>query len=434
MTARGTADDDPPGAARPGDLVFEPPQTDDPPGDLVHEAARRGGPDDVARPTGRPNRDALTWAAYGTLSTWAWFLYGFGAILPLLRAEQGASRTVMGLHSLALAAGAAVAGVLVVPMVRRVRRRGSLLLGGLLASVGVVALVSTTPPPLTLTATLVTGIGGALLVNVSVATLVVHHGPAGPAALSEGNAAAAGVGLVAPLAIGAAVGLGWTWRPAAVVVLPLVALLVLAINRVPRGTAALDAVLAPRGQVRTPMPTTFWILLGLLMACVGIEFCCTAWSADLLRQQTGMSPGLASVGVTAVVGGMAVGRVVIGRLAVHHRPARLLVAALALTVAGWVLTWISVAPGVALAGLVVVGLGIAGHYPLSVSMVLGSVPGQADRATGVISLGIAVASGAAPFALGAVADATSTHIAFVAVPLLVGLAATALFLSGHARP
>jgi len=37
-----------------------------------------------------------------------------------------------------------------------------------------------------------------------------------------------------------------------------------------------------------------------------------------------------------------------------------------------------------------------------------------------------VAAGGGPFALGAVADATSTHTAFVAVPLLVAAASVAL--------
>ena len=39
------------------------------------------------------------------------------------------------------------------------------------------------------------------------------------------------------------------------------------------------------------------------------------WTPDLLTNRTGMSPGTASGAVSAVVGGMAIGRLVVGALA-----------------------------------------------------------------------------------------------------------------------
>ena len=41
------------------------------------------------------------------------------------------------------------------------------------------------------------------------------------AALAEGNAVAAGTGLVAPLVVGAGIAAGLTWRPAVLLTLPL---------------------------------------------------------------------------------------------------------------------------------------------------------------------------------------------------------------------
>jgi MFS family permease len=374
------------------------------------------------------HRDAVTWAGYTVLSVWAWFLYGFGAVLPLIRAEEGTSRTVMGLHSLAMAGGGLVAGLTTVVVVRRVRRRGAFLIGSGIAAAGIVGLTVGRAPVWTILAALVTGIGGATLLNAATPVISDHHGRNGGAALSEGNAVAALVGLVAPLAIGASVGLGWGWRPPALVLLPLLGVLVLAVRRVPQGVAAMDAGLPPRGKAVDDrrMPLVFWPYLGMVMACVAVEFCCVAWSADLLRQRTSMSPGAASAGVTAVVIGMAVGRFSLGRLALALTPRPLMAGALAVTAAGWLVVWLTTDPVVALAGLVLTGLGIAGHYPLGATMLLTSVPGRMDRAAGHMSLGIAVAAGGAPFALGAVADATSTHTAFVAVPILVTLATAAL--------
>jgi predicted MFS family arabinose efflux permease len=375
-------------------------------------------------------RDSVTHAGYAVLATWAWFLYGFGAILPLLRAEQGTSRAVLGLHSLALASGGLIAGTLAVPLVRRVHRRGAFTVGGLLVATGVTALTAAPVPALTLPATVLIGIGGSVVLQAAAPSLMDHHGRFGPAVLSEGNAVAAAVGLLAPLAVWATTSLGWTWRPAALVEIPLIGVLLLIVRRVPAGTPAIDAGLPPRGhEPRRRLVGVFWVFLALLMACVAIEFCCAAWSADLLRTRTGMAPGVASIGVTAVVSGMAVGRFAVGRLALRFTPRQLLLAALAITAVGWTFTWLATTPVPAVAGLVVIGLGIAGHYPLAASMTLGSVPGQSDQASGAMSVGISSASGLAPFALGAVADASSTHTAFVAVPIFVAIATTALLIS-----
>jgi MFS family permease len=373
------------------------------------------------------HRDSVTWAGYTVLAVWAWFLYGFGAILPLIRAEEGTNRTVMGLHSLTMAGGGLVAGLATVTVVRLVRRRGAFLLGAGLAAVGIVALTVAREPVWTITAAAVTGIGGATMLNAATPVLSDHHGSDGAAALSEGNAVASLVGLVAPLAIGASVGLGYGWRPPALFLLPLLAGLVLMVRRIPPGIPAVDAGPPPKGTTgQGRLTPVFWAYLGMVMTCVAVEFCCVAWSADLLRQRTSMSAGAASAGVTAVVAGMALGRLSLGRLALAVTPRALMAGALTVTLAGWLVVWFTTSPGVALVGLVVTGVGIAGHYPLGASMLLGSVPGRTDRATGHMGLAIALSAGGAPFALGAVADATSTHTAFVVVPILVVLAATAL--------
>ena len=54
----------------------------------------------------------------------------------------------------------------------------------------------------------VIGLGGGLALNISTTVLQEHNGAYGPAMISLGNAAAAGVGLITPLAVGAATALG----------------------------------------------------------------------------------------------------------------------------------------------------------------------------------------------------------------------------------
>jgi predicted MFS family arabinose efflux permease len=379
-------------------------------------------------------RDEVTFAGYAVLATWAWFLYGFGSLLPLLRSEEDISRTVTGLHSVFLATGAMISGTLTVPLVRALRRRGAARLGLSLLALGAVALCLSGTPWLSLPSVLLVGTGGSILVNTANPSLSEHHGPAAAAALSEGNAVAAGVGLVAPLVVGAGVGLGWGWRPAVLVVVPLAALVAWLVSRVPVGTPAVDAVLERRHHDRAALPPVFWLLAGMVVASVGIEFVCTAWSADLLRTRTGMSPGAASASVTAVVGGMALGRWLVGRLALRVPARRLLATVFVVTALGWLVAWMATVPWIAVTGLILIGLGISAQYPLGISLVLASVPGQGDRATSRISLGIGLSSGLSPFLVGALADATSTHTAFVVTPGLVLIAATLLLGSLLVRP
>jgi fucose permease len=177
------------------------------------------------------------------------------------------------------------------------------------------------------------------------------------------------------------------------------------------------------------MPARFWPLLLTLVCCVAVEFALTTWSPDLLRQQAGMAAGPASFGVTALLVGMLVGRLLVGRLARRRSPVGLLLAALGLTAAGWLVTWTASGPATALAGLVLTGLGIAGHYPLSASLVLQASEGRGDQASGAMSIGIGVSAGGAPFALAALADRTSTHTAFLVVPALLVAAALLLGVS-----
>jgi predicted MFS family arabinose efflux permease len=392
--------------------------------------------DGEARPGGRRQpafrRDGVTGLGYLQLATWGWFLYGFGSLLPQLGEDQGINRTLTSLHSVTLAVGALVTGFTAVPLIRALRRRGAVVLGGLLVTVGCVLLTAGGAWTVaTLAGTLVAGVGGSLLINTAVATLSDHHdGAESAAALAEGNAIAAAAGIVAPLAVGGGIALGLTWRPAVLLTIPLVACVVLVLRRTD-AVPALDTVLPPRSEARPPLPGAVWPVLGLIMLCVAVEFVLAAWSSDLLRQRTGISPGAAAAGVSAVIAGMTAGRVVVGRLALRQSPQRLLAGAVLLTIAGWAVTWSTTSAPVALAGLVTTGLGIAAHYPMGAELLLrAATPPLRDRAVGVMSIGIGIAAGAGPFLLGALADATSTHQAFLVVPALmvaalVLLAATA---------
>jgi MFS family permease len=103
-----------------------------------------------------------------------------------------------------------------------------------------------------------------------------------------------------------------------------------------------------------------------------------------------------------------------------------LLAALAVAAVGFAIFWLAAVPWLALAGLVVCGLGISMHYPLGMALAVTHSGGQPDLAAARTSYALGLAFGVAPFALGAVADTAGPHRAFLILPVFLGLSATVI--------
>ncbi|SCL37107.1 MFS transporter [Micromonospora aurantiaca (nom. illeg.)] len=176
----------------------------------------------------RLTRDRITWLTYAQLGLWGFFLYGFGPVVPLLRDEQGTSAAVAGLHSTGIAVGALAGGALFAPVARRLGRGPAIWLGLAGVAAGVTALGLLRPLPATLASVAVIATFGMMVVSGVSVVLTARHGPAAPAALTEANAACAGMGILAPLTIGATVDAGLGWRPLMAVEVGLITLVALA--------------------------------------------------------------------------------------------------------------------------------------------------------------------------------------------------------------
>ena len=257
-----------------------------------------------------------------------------------------------------------------------------------------------------------------------------HHGAGGPAAISEANATAAAAGIVAPLLVGLAVLTGLGWRAGLLVVLVLVGALVVALGRT-RIPAPREVPQHHDGSTR--LPTRYWIGWGVLAACIACEFCLTLWAADILRSRDGLGPGAASAALTGLVAGMFVGRLVGGRLALRFGVDPMLYAALAVAAAGFAVFWASTWAPLAIAGLMICGLGVALHYPLGIARAIDAAEGRPDLASARAALAVALAIGVGPFALGALADQIGLHQAFLVVPALLALAAIGVRIGGRSR-
>ncbi|MFG2165738.1 MFS transporter [Micromonospora chersina] len=406
----------------------------------------------------RLTRDRTTWLIYAQLGLWGFFLYGFGPVVPLLRDEQGTSAAVAGLHSTGIAVGALAGGALFAPAARRLGRGPAIWLGLAGVAAGVTALGLLRPLPATIAAVAVIATFGMMVISGINVVLTAHHGPGAPAALSEANAACAGMGILAPLVIGATVDAGLGWRPVMAVEVGLITLVALAALtfrvRLPKAAPAVAATdpPAPGSSAAAPgriletyrssrtetvqdlghravsgrLPRAYWIAWVLMSVTGSIEVCLSLWTADVLRTHAGLDAGGASAAVAAIVCGMFVGRLAGGRLALRWRPVPLLLAALTVSLAGFALFWSAPVGWLAVTGLVVLGLGNALHYPLAISIALAAAGPAADKAAGWASYSMGVGFGIAPVALGWVADGVGPHLAFLLLP---GFIAAAMLLT-----
>jgi fucose permease len=369
-------------------------------------------------------RDRLTYVTYAQLGLFGFWIYGFGPVVPLLRDEQHTSRAVASLHGSALAAAAVVGGLIFPGLVRRFGRPRVMWAGVAGLAAGVLALWAARPFAATLSATFVAALAGAVLVNGVVATLSDHHGPAGPAAISESNAVAAGVGTVAPLIVGGAVAAGFGWRPGlAVLVLAAagVALVGWILRLRPSDPAVIPAqpVVAGRGR----LPRNYWLAWTSMLATGSVEVCLNLWAGDELRSRAGVSPGVAAAAVSAIIGGMFVGRLFGVRLLLRMAAPRVLLGALAVSAAGFTVFWVATTAWLAILGLLVCGLGNALHYPLAIALAVEHSDGQPDLAAARAAYAMGVGFGLAPFVLGWLADGVGTHPAFLLMYGLLALAA-----------
>ncbi|MBE1563785.1 MFS transporter [Nonomuraea africana] len=351
------------------------------------------------------------------MSVFATFIYGLSAALPLLRIDLRVSAAVGALHGTAMAAATIAAGLSLPLLTRAYGRRAVLWIGlaGLNAGVMLVMLASSLP--FTLTGFALAGGFGSVMLYTAMAALSDHHGPAGPAAISEANAIAVVIGVAATFLLSLAAQSALGWRAALLFTPALTVVLVVTMGRTRLGEG-------PAASVRvTGRPDwRFHVACVVLFCCVAIEFCFNLFGAEVLAGRTGLDAATAATGLTAFIGGLAIGRFAGARLALLVSPARLLVGALSMTAAGWLLFWLSTQPLVAYTGLVVCGLGASMHFPLALAGVIAASGDRPGLAAAAAPVWAGLAMGAGPFVLGALADGFGTHTAFLIVPTLVALA------------
>ena len=390
----------------------------------MYRYTRRAPADPLAD---RFRRDGPTLLSYGALAGFAFWLYAFGPALALLRADLHFSYALIGIYSALWAGGAAVSGAVFAPLARSLSRSALLWWSAAGATSGAALFAFSRSVAPAMVAAAVLGLAGTTLLTCTQSIMSDRHGDRRDRALTEANVGAAACAVLAPLLLGVLQGTPAGWRAAMALPMLLLAGLYLRYRHQPLPAAPT----APRGTGRARLPLSCWLLAAMVAAGVAVEFCVIYFGAELLAT-TGLRTAQAATAMSGFYFGILSGRA--GAAWLTRRAGRtlaLLSASLAVTTGGFVIFWLASAPVLAIAGLVLCGLGIANLYPLSLALALAAAPGAGDTANGRIQLLGGVLVVAAPFLLGSLADHLGLRAAFVIEPMLI-VACAVLLVAGLA--
>lgn len=373
-------------------------------------------------------RDRTTLLLYAALGVFGCLQVVPGLVTPALRDELGYGYTLASLHVTAFAALGVVAGLLAPGLDRRLGRAGVLLLGLGGAAAGAALLTVGRTAAATLGAAALLGLLGTLIIVAVQSALSDHHGDQRAVAFAESNVVASVGATGAPLAVGAAAAaLGsWRWGVVALSLSGVVVALLARGHRLPAHTASPDAA-----DTGGRLPAAARTGVALVFAGVVVEWSVSYWGATYLRDVVDLSAATAVTAMTCFFAAMLVGRVAGGVLVRRLDAAHLLGAGLVLTGTGVLLEALSTSPAAAVAGLLLLGLGVAGLFPMALSLAVGGAPERAPAISGrcIVAGSTAVLLG--PLLVGQLADVVGLRPALLVLP--AALAAAAALLARYVR-
>lgn len=373
-------------------------------------------------------RTRTTWLLYLLLAFYGYFLNIFGPITPFLKDELSLSYTVSSLHFSAFALGMIGAGLVGYRVIGRLGRTRSLWVGAVGISLGALLLIAGRDPVVTIGASFLMGLVGSLILAIVPSALSDQYGALRAVAFAEGNVISSIVGAAAPALVGWFALTAFGWRAALVTGALAMGVLWIGFRRV--GLPPAHAPSGETGQGHLPMRyLIYWVGL---VAVVSIEFCMIFWSADYLEIGLGMPKAGAAQAVSLFLVGMIVGRLVSSRLVQRFSSPQVVIGSLVITTAGFLIYWGAVSPTAGVSGLLITGLGVAGLYPLFLSLALGVARESTDRASALASLASGVAIFLLPLILGRLADAVGIRSAYAVIVMLVAVAFVIIVGTGRA--
>ncbi|CAG0995293.1 hypothetical protein ANAEL_02549 [Anaerolineales bacterium] len=362
------------------------------------------------------HRNSFTWLAYLLLAFYGYFLNILGPITPFLKDQLKLSYTVSSLHFSAFAVGILLVGFGGHMVIQRIGRWRALWLAAFGISLSALILVTGRTAALTIGASFCMGLVGSLILVIVPSALSDQHGESRAVALSEANVISSLVSTAAPLMVGWTAALPGGWRLA----LGLGALAPL-LMRLGFNTATPPQPASPHVDspfARESLPILFWVYWMAIFLAVSVEFCMISWSADYLENSLNMPRVNAAQAVSLFLGAMILGRMAASRLVQRFSVHRVVVAYIIVAGIGFAMFWQTSISTLALTGLFITGLGVAGQYPLLLSLAIGTVR-DTTQASARATLASGTAILALPLVLGRLADLAGIRQAYGVVGILL---------------
>jgi predicted MFS family arabinose efflux permease len=369
-------------------------------------------------------RDKTFWTIALQVTILNFYLGGFGPAQPLLRADQGTSLTIAGLHGTAMGIAAICAGLSNSRLVHYFGREKTSWIGMWLFCIGVLMFVSFKPVVFTLTATFLGGMGTSMVINNMVTRLSHHFKQATPLALPQSNGINSVGYVFGTLIVGTLAGTAINWRFGLLLTIP--ATIILYFFSREKNSDAHDRDISVRQSGK--LSRTYWIACFGFFICICTEFATAFWAAALLRERVGGTASAATLAIVALGSGMAVGRwygaIVLKKLRLDQQ----LITIIILQFIGFAIFWFSHSIVISLISLFINGLGISMQFALSSLRLIGFSDGRPDLAVGISSLAAGSGIAIAPFVLGVLGDHLGLSRAYLMVPALIVIALSIIIL------
>ena len=364
-------------------------------------------------------RDRFFWVVATQTAIVNFYLGGFGPAQSLLRADQGTSLTIAGLHGTAMGVASIAAGYANPHLAHKFGRAKSQWIGLGIFLVGLFLFVISPPVILTIPATLIAGFGTSMVINTMLSSMSHHYGKAAEVAIPQANGIAS-VGFVTGTALIGTIASLYPnfWRLGLLLAIPVALILVL----VGREKEIEEHVPDESGPQSGKMSAKFWLAWFGFVACISSEFATSFWSAALLKDRVGSTAAISTVAIVALGTGMGVGRWFGGLVLKNFKLDNQLLGLVALQFFGFVAFWLSHSMIISLICLFVIGLGISMQFALAAIRLVSFSDNRPDLAIGKSSLAAGIAIAGAPFLLGFLGDNFGISRAYIMVPVLITIA------------
>ena len=364
-------------------------------------------------------RDRFFWVVAVQTAIVNFYLGGFGPAQSLLRADQGTSLTIAGLHGTAMGVASIFAGWANPRIAHRFGRSRASWIGLSIFITGLTLFVISSPVYITIPATMITGFGTSVVINTMLTKMSHHYGKAAEVAIPQANGIAS-LGFVIGTALIGTIAIAFPnlWRVGLLLAVP-VALVLFLVGREKDQEEHVPDEDGPQGG---KLSRSFWIAWVGFIACISSEFAISFWAAALLKDRVGSTAAISTVAIVAMGTGMGIGRwyggLVLGRLKLDTQ----LLTVITLQFIGFVGFWLSHNMILSLFCLLAVGIGISMQFALSSIRLIGLSDGRPDLAIGRASLAAGIAIAGAPFLLGLLGDNFGISRAYIMVFVLIAIA------------